>query len=220
MATLAVMFVMGAANVWADIVAPVLQNCIVSLEMTLSSDSWKGDGIYLGQGLVLTARHITNPLQLTHPKIHMGNLVLSGEPLREGAAVDLALLRIDQKKLPAVLQHHLVSLCVEPPREGQAIVTVSSAGIARSAILHPASLPKNTPAQFRTAIEDRPGTGNSGSGVFDEKTNCMFGIVSRRIDKIVMTNSKLGSGSTRRESVGKAFEPADTIREFISQWMH
>lgn len=203
----------------ADGSAHTTPNGLVKLQMTLGTASWNGDGIYLGHGLVLTAHHLTHPVLLTHPTATIGDLVLPAEPLKQGDGilVDLTLLQIAPQLVPAALQGEMVSLCRDAPVPGRPVITVSGLGLAHSVILDPQLLPKGTPPQFLTAIQEVEGAGNSGSGVFDEETNCLLGIITRRIDRVETSQIKDGQLARTREPVAKYFEPASKIRDFLPQ---
>jgi hypothetical protein len=192
---------------------------LVKLQMTLGTASWTGDGIYLGRGLVLTAHHLTHPVLLTHPTVAIADLILPAELRKQGdgVVVDLTLLQIDPQRLPAALQGHVVSLCPDAPHPGQTVITVSGLGIVHSNILDPELLPRGTPPQFLTVIREVEGAGNSGSGVFDEETNCLLGIITRRIDRVETSQLKDGQLERVREPVAKYFEPASKIRNFLPQ---
>lgn len=194
-------------------------NVLVKLHMTLGTASWNGDGIYLGRGLVLTAHHLTHPVLLTHPTVAIAGLVLPTELLKQGdgITVDLTLLQISPQQLPAALQGHLVSLCRDAPYPGQTVITVSALGIAHSNVFDPKSLPMGTPPQFLTVVREVEGAGNSGAGVFDEETNCLLGIITRRIDRVETSELKDGELAKIREPIAKYFEPASKIRDFLPQ---
>ncbi len=59
--------------------------------------SWPGYGIYLGEGLVITASHVVGHASAGDPSVHIAGKVLKAKFVKEGAfqVVDLTLLRID-----------------------------------------------------------------------------------------------------------------------------
>ena len=63
------------------------------------SQSWTGYGVYLGQGLVITAAHVVGSAQRTRPSVQIANLELPAKALKEGTfeQVDLTLLAIEQE---------------------------------------------------------------------------------------------------------------------------
>ncbi len=142
--------------------------------------SWPGYGIYLGEGLVITASHVVGHASAGDPSVHIAGKVLKAKFVREGAfqAVDLTLLRIDPASLPASLGLRRMPLCEQPPRPGQPVITVTPQATAPSRIMAPQLLPPAVREKFDTVISDVETTGNSGSGVFDPARQCLMGIMS------------------------------------------
>jgi hypothetical protein len=188
----------------------------VHIERT-PKQSWPGYGIYLGSGLVLTAQHVVHPVAITRPKVLIAGLVLPATAVKEGDldTLDVTLLKIDEKRLPPHLQGTQISLCIDPPRPGQSVFTAIPEGIAKSTILAPEFLPKNVSPHFFTVIKDVATTGNSGSGLFDETTKCLLGIISRKIEGLRTVTLSTGETSTTREDIAKFFEPASKIAKFM-----
>ncbi|HXP97696.1 MAG TPA: trypsin-like peptidase domain-containing protein [Telmatospirillum sp.] len=167
-------------------------------------------GLYLGRGLVLTAAHVAGSSPLL--------VVAAGQPLvakilKAGTfeTVDVTLLSID----PAVLSSSMralppLALCEQAAVPGQAVVVVDQRGRpASSVIVSQFALPASVPSNFATVVEDGPTIGNSGSGVFDEVSGCLMGIISRKIE---WTNHY----EQIRRSL-KYFIPAADIRSFLGQ---
>jgi hypothetical protein len=127
--------------------------------------------------------------------------------------IDLALLSIDEHKVPASLRTLHMSLCQEPPETGQAVIVAIPEGVARSYIMSPSLLPRDLPARFQTVVRYIE-LGNSGSGVFDAKEKCLLGIISRKITT-VETKHVNGNEVREQRNVGKYFVPASEIAKFM-----
>jgi hypothetical protein len=170
----------------------------------------RGYGVYLGQGLILTAAHVVGS---GGPTVRIANLELPAKPVKVGSfeQVDLALLTVDQAKLPVSLQLRRMPLCQTPPRVDEDVIVAIPEGIAHSTIMSPQLLPLNFRARFSTVIKDVATTGNSGSGVFDAYRGCLLGIMSRKI----LDRESGFLGMTKEKDIAKYFVPAVTIANFI-----
>src|SRR5271155_4450039 len=113
--------------------------------------SWPGYGIYLGNGLILTASHVAGEFAQTKPHVVISGQDLPAALVKEGTldTIDLTLLSIE--------------------------------GTAPSRILPRQAIPADLRGRFDTTIADVATTGNSGSGVFDAGDLCLLGIMSRKI---------------------------------------
>ena len=147
--------------------------------------SWgPGYGIYLGNGLFITAAHVAGRTWFTRPKIAIAGQEYPTRVVKAGSLdeIDLTLLSVDDKLLPLQLRLRRNPLCSDPPRPGQEVITVVPEGTARSRIIAPERIPISV-RRFNTAIVDVAKTGNSGSGVFDAQRKCLLGIMSRKISQ-------------------------------------
>ncbi|MGA2999410.1 S1 family peptidase [Bradyrhizobium sp.] len=173
--------------------------------------SWPGSGIYLGNGVFITAAHVVGTGWWTRPKVVIEGQEYPTLIVKEGSleTTDLTLLSVDEKLLPSRLQLRRNPLCKKEPWPGEDVVTVVPKSTARSRVLDPKYLPANV-RQFSTVIGDPARTGNSGSGVFDTLHRCLLGIISRKI-----TISRAVNGKTQKIDVAKYFVPASTIAQFI-----
>ena len=178
------------------------------------AQSWPGYGVYLGGGLVLTAWHVPGKFAATKPHVLIAGQDLPAGLVREGAfeGVDLTLLSIDATKLPVRLQMRRMPLCRRDPVPGERIVVATPEGTARSLVVPPAMLPRDLRGRFGTAIADVATTGNSGSGVFDARNQCLLGIISRKIS--VSERSPLGAPAKTKD-IAKYFVPLEDIKAFI-----
>jgi hypothetical protein len=170
----------------------------------------RGYGVYLGKGLILTAAHVVGS---GGPTVRIANLELPAKPIRQGLLeqVDLALLAVDQAKLPVSLQLRRMPLCRAPPRVDEDVIVAIPEGVVHSTIISPRLLPAHLRTKYPTVIKDVETTGNSGSGVFDAYHGCLLGIMSR---KIVDRESGI-LGMTKQKDIAKYFVPAATIANFI-----
>jgi hypothetical protein len=176
---------------------------------------WPGYGIYLGNGLVLTASHVAGDFAQTKPHVVIAGQDLPAALVKQGSldSVDLTLLSVDGTKLPVGLQMRRTPLCERPPFAGERVVVAIPEGTAPSRILPRQAIPADLRGRFDTAIADVATTGNSGSGVFDAGDLCLLGIMSR---KISVTSPPLIVGAPARTTdIAKYFVPAAQIKAFI-----
>jgi hypothetical protein len=175
--------------------------------------SWTGHGVYLRDGLVITAAHVVGSASLTKPSVRIAGLDLPANAVKEGAyeRVDLTLLSVDQRKLPVSLRIRRMALCEAPPRVGEPVIVAVPETTALSRIMSPLLLPRPYQTRFSTVIGDVATTGNSGSGVFRAGPKCLLGIVSRKFQvRPSGTDSK-----SEPKDIAKYFVPASTIRAFM-----
>jgi hypothetical protein len=174
---------------------------------------WTGYGIYLGNGLVITAAHVVGRAARTRPSVRIAGIELPATVIREGwfELQDLTLLSIDEQKLPPSLRMRRMPLCDNPPWVGEPVIVAVPEGTARSLVMSPFLIQASLRARFSTLISDVATTGNSGSGVFDATRKCLLGIMSRKIQARL-----LGAGSEAKlRDIAKYFVPASVIRQFV-----
>ena len=165
-------------------------------------------GVYLGSGLIITAAHVVN----SDPHVHIAGLDLTAKVIKVSPfdQLDLALLSVDDDKLPVSLRLRRMPLCQAKPIVGAPVIVAIPEGTARSQILSPSVLPPNVRARFSTVISHVKTTGNSGSGVFDAEKKCLLGIMSRKIQQ----HSPSGESSM---DIAKYFVPSWIIKDFIPE---
>jgi hypothetical protein len=176
---------------------------------------WPGYGVYLGNGLVLTASHVPGRFVETKPHVLIAGQDLPASLIKEGSleTVDLTLMSIDATKLPVRLRMSRMPLCERAPFAGETVVVAIPEGTARSHVLPSIALPPDMRGRFDTAIGDVATTGNSGSGVFDAWNECLLGIISRKISV-----TRLGTGiaaAPKTQDIAKYFIPVRDIRLFV-----
>jgi hypothetical protein len=178
--------------------------------------SWPGYGIYLGNGLILTASHVPGTFAYTKPHVVIAGQDLPAGLVKEGNldSVDLTLLSIDATNLPVRLRMRRMPLCERAPYAGEAVVVAIPEGTARSRVLPPQAIPSELRGRFGTAIADVATTGNSGSGVFDAANLCLLGIISRKIS-VGQRAARFGAPVTATIDIAKYFVPASVIKAFI-----
>ena len=176
---------------------------------------WPGYGVYLGNGLILTAAHVAGDVAQTKPHVLIASQDLPATLVKQGSleSVDLTLLSVDGTKLPVGLQMRRMPLCKRPPYAGEKVVVAIPEGTAPSRILPRQAIPAELRARFDTAIADVATTGNSGSGVFDAADLCLLGIMSRKIS-ITRRPLKIGA-QAHTTDIAKYFVPAAAIKAFI-----
>jgi hypothetical protein len=176
--------------------------------------SWgPGSGIYLGKGVFITAAHVAGRAWLTRPKVAIAGSEYPTRVVKEGSfeGTDLTLLSVEEELLPARLRLRRNSICTDPPKPGQEVVTIVPGSAVRSHILAPDRLPPQT-RRFSTVIADVARTGNSGSGVFDVKRKCLLGIMSRKISQ---SQTRADTGKSETRDIAKYFVPAAEIAAFL-----
>ena len=146
-------------------------------------EPWTGYGIYLGNGIVITAAHVAGLAPWHRLVVEIAGQNLPANVLKKGqfSDVDLTLLSVDERQLPVSLRLRRMTVCKDPPLPGEEVIVAIPEGIARSHVISPSLLPHDLAPKFRTAISDVATTGNSGSGVFDANKKCLLGIISAKI---------------------------------------
>ena len=179
-------------------------------------DPFIGYGIYLGQGLVLTAGHVVGRLPgYSHPHVVIGGEDLPAKVLKQGSPedTDLALLSIDQNKLPASLQLRRTPLCQFPLQVGMGVVVVYPERTIRSQIISPLVIPQQYRSKYSTLINEAQG---SGSGVFSADKKCLIGIMSGRVTKFSYQNAK-GFMTARENGYAGYFVPVSKGSTFLQR---
>lgn len=140
----------------------------------------QGSGVYLGNGLVLTAAHVIKP----NPTLPTATVVMDGiqteakvAAIGQGA-VDLALLKIE----PGEISHQRRALeplkvCDLGTAPNQYVVVAAEGVISTSKTIgSPVQLPAST-GTWSNVLSTGYGHGSSGGGVFDALKGCLAGII-------------------------------------------
>ena len=184
------------------------------------TQSMAGYGIYLGNGLVITAAHVVGfvALHMNMTTVRIAGLDLPAKVIKQGSfeQIDLSLLSVDERKLPDSRRTLRMPLCEKPSWVGESVIVAVPEGTARSRIMSPLWLPPAFQTKFPTLthspslISDVATTGNSGSGVFDAESKCLLGIMSFKIQARPASDP-----SAEPRDIAKYFVPASTIAAFI-----
>jgi len=201
-----------AGHCWAENADNSLLAFAVNIHRT-PEQSWPGYGIYLGKGLFITAAHVVGRAWMTSPKVVIAGREYPTQVVKEGSfeGTDLTLLSVEESVLPLRLRLRRNTLCKDPPSPGKQVVSVIPDRAVLSYIVSPAKIP-NAARRFNTAIADVALTGNSGSGVFDAKSRCLLGIMSRKISQ---TGIRADTGKSETRDIAKYFVPASEIAAFL-----
>lgn len=196
---------------WGEHADESLRDFAVNIHRT-PMQPWPGYGIYLGNGLFITAAHVVGRGWMTRPKVVIAGQEYATRIVKEGSfeSTDLTLLAVDQNLLPLRIRLRRMALCKAPPSAGEPIVTVVPDAVVSSYVVSSDRLP-NAARKYKTVIADVARTGNSGSGVFDPRQRCLLGIISRKI-----STSRQRSGKVETRDIAKYFVPASEIAAFLS----
>jgi hypothetical protein len=183
--------------------------------------AWTGYGVYMGNGLVITAAHVIGWAFWTKPRVEVAGKNHPTKVVKEGwlSGADVAVVSVDQGGLPENLRPLHMRLCPIDPFPGEQVLVVTPEGIARSHVMAPNLLPRDVPSRFHTVISDVATTGNSGSGVFDVEDKCLLGIISRRIFQ-TQTIQENGKVIKENYDIAKYFVPSSVIADFMPTGLH
>ena len=177
-------------------------------------DPFIGYGVYLGQGLVLTAAHLVGRLPAySRPRIIIAGEELPAKVLKQGSPeqTDLALLAIDQTRLPISLQLRHEPLCQFPLQVGMQVIVLYPERTARSQIISPLLIAPQFRSRFATLINEDQG---SGSGVFSADKKCLIGIMSGKVTKYAYQGRE-ASATMRENGFAGYFVPVSRGSTFL-----
>lgn len=178
-----------------------------------------GKGIYLGQGMVITAAHVVGHWPFfTHPHVLIAGHDLPAKVIKLGSfeRIDLALLSVEADRLPISLQMRRNPLCQDNPKLGTEVVDVVPAETARSQIISPKLIAPELRRRFNTLIGAAQA---SGSGLFDAERKCLLGIMSAKVPKhkLQMRNGQIVGMA---DGFAGYFVPATAIANFVPPDFH
>ena len=178
-----------------------------------------GYGIYLGHGTIITAAHVVGHWPFfTNTRVLIAGQDLPAKVVKEGtvALIDLALLSVDETRLPVSLRLRRNPLCEGAIRIGTNVAVVTPQEVTRSQIISPQLILPKYRSRFSTLITE---SRESGSGVFDIRRRCLLGIISRKLEKF---GNREINGRIVLQRMGYAgyFVPAPRIAKFIPPDFH
>ena len=182
-----------------------------------------GYGIYLGQGLVITAAHVVGHWPfLTRPHVVIAGRDFPTKIIKQGSygqvdQVDLALLSVDAAQLPISLQLRRNPLCQAPPLVGMEVIDVVPGQTTRLHLISPLLIAAALREKFDTLIESPAG---SGSGIFDAERKCLLGIVSAKVEKYRYQPVLRGGMVWQPDGFAGYFVSAAKIANFIPPDLH
>jgi hypothetical protein len=175
-----------------------------------------GYGIYLGEGTIITAAHVVGrwPYFISHPRVFIAGQDLPAKVTKSGRlnGLDLALLSVNQVRLPVGLRLRRNPLCYGSLRVGTPVVVVYPERTVRARVVPPLLIAPQFRQRYHSLISEAQG---SGSGVFDARRKCLLGIISEKIEQITYQN-KNGRLAAEKNKVVGYFVPAPTIAGFIA----
>jgi hypothetical protein len=151
-----------------------------------------GYGVYLGQGLVLTAAHVVGHWPFfTHPRVLVAGQDLPVTIIKQGSfeTTDLALLSVDAERLPVSLRLRRNPICKLPAPVGTEVVDVEPQATTRAHIISPFLILTSLQQRYDSLIDSPK---DSGSAIFDPERKCLLGIVSAKVEKYAYQKSKGG----------------------------
>jgi hypothetical protein len=113
-----------------------------------------GAGIYIGNGLVITAAHVAGP---SVRGVRIKGLNVPAKPVKVGTfpQLDLALISMDKETLPISLRLRRMPLCQRQAPIGASVIVAAPQAITRSRIMSPMLLlPPDYQVKFPTLISD------------------------------------------------------------------
>jgi hypothetical protein len=184
-------------------------------------EPWIGAGIYLGRGFVITAAHVAGLGLLRKPQVEIAGEELPTQVVKDGHFhdVDITLLSVDQRRLPVGLGLRRLALCQSAPRADEPVIVVNAEGTGRSSVMSPHLLQPQIAKKFPSVIRFVPGTGDSGSGIFDASTKCLLGIISGKIYENQVREED-GKSVLKPHDIAKYFVSASVIAQFIPAEVH
>jgi hypothetical protein len=178
-----------------------------------------GKGIYLGQGMVITAAHVVGHWPVfTHPRVLIAGQDLPAKVIKLGSfeQTDLALLSVEEGRLPISLQMRRNPPCQDNPKIGTEVVDVVPGETARFQIISPKLIAPELRSRFNTLIGAPQA---SGSGLFDAERKCLLGIMSAKVPKrkFLMKNGQIVGMA---DGFAGYFVPATRIANFMPPDFH
>ena len=161
-----------------------------------------GAGVYLGNGLVITAAHVVGSTR----GVRIDAVDVPARLVKRGSfpELDLSLISVDKSKLPDDSRERKMSLCQEQSPAGAPVLLGAPQGITRTSIASPMVIPPELRTKYPTLISELTTDGKSGSGVFDVEGKCLLGVLSAKIYNTI-----------DHKPYASYFVPVSTIQSFI-----
>jgi hypothetical protein len=212
-------FNIGFANLMLATTIVGLVNLAISASHAEPMDNWVQDyvvqflccgepnpggaGVYLGNGLVITAAHVAGGKT---SGVRIDGLNVPAALIKTGSfpELDLSLIYMDPGKIPDSVRERRMMLCQEQPPAGTPVILAAPQGITRTSIASPTLIPFEFRTKFSTLISEGSTDGKSGSGVFDAEKKCLLGILSLKF-----------TNNMDHKDIASYFVPADSIQSFI-----
>jgi len=174
----------------------------------------EGSGVFLGDGLVLTAAHVV--------KVDPGNrkvTVLLDGRRRDGTLVpdaqmekaDLALIKLPSEELGDKRRAQApVAVCTGNPGPSQPVVVASMGTVSNAATISTPITSDLQTGSWTNLLSTGYHHGNSGGGVFDPRQGCLWGIINLELSGPSKTDGRFLDLT--------AFVPASKIAPFLDEY--
>jgi hypothetical protein len=143
----------------------------------------QGSGVFLGDGLVLTAAHVVT-LDPGNPAVIVlvDGIRVAGKLIfdEQAKGLDLALIKLPPEALGEQRRHQAkLPVCAANPTPNQPVDVAEQGQVSRSATVNTAISSKaRTTDGWTDLLNTGYHHGSSGGGVFDIRQGCLWGIVS------------------------------------------
>lgn len=174
----------------------------------------QGSGIYLGDGLVITAAHVVR-LDPANRKVTVlidgrrrdGSLVSVGQ----SDSVDLALIKIPAEELGEKRRKQApVAVCTGNPGPSQPVVVASLGTVSNALTIATPITSDLQTGSWTNLLSTGYHQGNSGGGVFDPQLGCLWGILNMELSGPSKTDGRFLDLT--------AFVPASKITPFLDDY--
>ena len=178
--------------------------------------SWPGYGLYLGNGLILTASHVPGTFAYTKPHVVIVGQDVPAGLVKEGSldSVDLTLLSIDATSLPVRLRMGRMPICERAPYPGEAVVVAIPEGTARSRVLLVKRSQPICEADSTPRSPTSPPPAILAREYSTAATFACLGLSAARFS-VMQRGGKIGAPVTTTRDIAKYFVPAPIIKSFI-----
>ena len=174
----------------------------------------QGSGVYLGHGLVLTARHVVSvDSSSATVTVVMDGWRLSGTDIFDGARanLDLALIRIPMSSLSIARRAQAdVSVCRDNPEPSHPVLVAALGTLSIAATIPTPITSEGRTGSWTNILNKGYHRGNSGGGVFKPGERCLWGILETEL-----SGPSLRTGAMLDLT---AFVPASDISAFLESY--